>query len=323
MAGLEIGITPWQYDASSPAKVLVDQAVRAESLGFDSFWLPESHFTGPGSNPSPLLLLSAVAACTQRLKLATTSYLLPVRHPLQVAEEVAVLDCLSNGRLILGVGRGFRPALFAAFDLPVKEKRDRFEAALAVMRDAWEGKPVATDKDGAGVILSPLPVQQPHPPIWAAAFGPKALAQAGRLGLPYIASPIEPFERLKSNYAAHREALERCERPYPDDVPVMRTLFAHRDAEVRERVREGLERQVRMIAQSGISAIRGAAAVSVDDWALVGEPQQVSDGVARYREELGVTHLIARTNLPGADEGEMLASLEHLAELSTPGAANG
>jgi alkanesulfonate monooxygenase SsuD/methylene tetrahydromethanopterin reductase-like flavin-dependent oxidoreductase (luciferase family) len=316
-ASLEIGITPWRYDAAAPARLLVDQATRAESLGFHSFWLPESHFTGPGSNPSPLLLLAAVAACTERLKIATTSYLLPVRHPLQVAEEVAVLDCLSNGRVILGVGRGFRTALFAAYDLPVKEKRDRFEAALAVMRDAWEGKPVATEEEGGGVILSPLPVQQPHPPIWAAAFGPKALAQAGRLGLPYIASPIEPFERLLANYAAHREALEGCEGPRPLDVPVMRTLFAHTNAGARDRVREGLERQASVMARTASSAIRRVAMASVEEWALVGEPAEVADGVARYREELGVTHLIARTQMPGAEESETLASLEHVAELST------
>lgn len=169
MAGLSIGITPWRYDARADASVLVRQATRAEALGFHSFWLPESHFAGPGSNPAPLLLLAVVAAHTERLRVATTSYLLPVRHPLQAAEEVAVLDRLSNGRLILGVGRGFRPALFTAYDLPVREKRDRFEAALAVMRDAWEGRPVATAAEGGGVILSPLPVQQPHPPIWVAA----------------------------------------------------------------------------------------------------------------------------------------------------------
>lgn len=317
MAGLQIGITPWRYDAAAPARVLLDQAARAESLGLHSFWLPESHFAGPGSNPAPLLLLAAVAGATQRLRIATTSYLLPVRHPLQAAEEVAVLDCLSNGRLILGVGRGFRPALFAAYDLPAQEKRDRFEAALAVMRDAWEGKPVATEKGGGGVILSPLPVQQPHPPIWAAAFGPKALAQAGRLGLPYLASPIEPFERLLANYAAHREALATWPGPAPAEVPVMRTLFVHASAGARERVREGLERQLHVLASTARPAMRRAAPLAVEDFALVGEPAAVADRVARYREELGVTHLIARAGVPGADEDETLASLEHLAALAS------
>ena len=315
--GLEIGITPWRYDAAAPASLLVEQARRAESLGLHSFWLPESHFAGPGSNPTPLLLLSAIAACTTRLRVATTSYLLPVRHPIQVAEEVAVLDCLSGGRLILGVGRGFRPALFAAYDLDVAEKRDRFESALAIMREAWDGKPVASDASSGGVILSPLPIQQPHPPIWAAAFGPKALALSGRLGLPYLCSPIEPFERLRANYAAHREAVVAAHGEIELPVPVMRTVFAHEVGTVRDRVREGLTRQARAMASTASAQVRRLAATELEDWALVGEPAEVRDGIARYREELGVTHLVARTQIPGADEADTLAALEHLAALSS------
>jgi alkanesulfonate monooxygenase SsuD/methylene tetrahydromethanopterin reductase-like flavin-dependent oxidoreductase (luciferase family) len=314
-----VGITPWRYDAAAPASQLIQQAVRAEALGFHSFWLPESHFTGPGSNPAPLLLLAAVAGATTRLRVATTSYLLPVRHPIQAAEEVAVLDCLSGGRLILGVGRGFRRALFAAYDLPEGEKRDRFESALGLMRDAWEGRPVAIDPDEGGVILSPLPIQQPHPPIWAAAFGPKALALSGRLGLPYLCSPIEPFEQLSRNYAAHRAAVEESHGALELAVPVMRTVFAHPDAAILSRVRDGLERQARALARTASASLRRIAAERLEDWALVGEPAEVRDGIARYREALGITHLIARTQIPGADERDTLAALDQLAELSSGG----
>src|SRR5262245_39284154 len=113
---LEIGLTPWEFPAHADADRLCAQAERAEALGFHSFWLPEGHFSGPGAIPQPLLCHAAIAARTRRLRLGTTSYLLPIRHPLQVAEEVAVLDRLSNGRVILGVGRGFRDTLFAAFE---------------------------------------------------------------------------------------------------------------------------------------------------------------------------------------------------------------
>jgi alkanesulfonate monooxygenase SsuD/methylene tetrahydromethanopterin reductase-like flavin-dependent oxidoreductase (luciferase family) len=310
---LEIGLTPWRYDAAAPAEVLVDQATRAESLGFHSFWLPESHFTGSGANPAPLLLLAAIAARTRSIRLATTSFLLPIRNALQIAEEVAVLDCLSGGRVVLGVGRGFRAALFAAYDVPVHEKRDRFEAALEIMRDAWAGKPVAPERDGEAIVLSPRPVQRRHPPIWVAAFGPKALAQAGRLGLPYLASPIEPFERLRHNYGAHRDAVGNDAEL---EVPVMRTVFAHPDSEARARVSAGLERQAAVLAKASQAAIRKAAPAALEDWALVGEPAAVADHIARYRETLGLTHLIARTQLPGVDELDVLESLDHLADLA-------
>jgi alkanesulfonate monooxygenase SsuD/methylene tetrahydromethanopterin reductase-like flavin-dependent oxidoreductase (luciferase family) len=320
VASLSVGITPWHYAADVTASALAAQAERAEALGLHSFWLPESHFTGATSNPAPLLLLAAVAARTTRLRIATTSFLLPVRHPLQAAEEVAVLDCLSGGRLILGVGRGFRPALFDAFEVPRSEKRDRFETALAVMRDAWAGKSVAQVEGAEPVVLSPLPVQRPHPPIWASAFGPKALAQAGRLGLPYLASPIETWPRLLENYAAHREAVEASHGPRELEVPVMRTLFAHRDVRVCARVAAGLERQAAALASAGSAVIRRAATSSLEDWALVGEPAEVADGIARYREELGVTHLIARMQLPGAEERDVFEALDHLAEIAATSA---
>lgn len=298
---------------------VTEQAEQGESLGFESFWLPESHFTGAGAIPSPLLLLAAVAARTKRMSLATTSFLLPVRNPIHVAEEVAVLDRLSGGRVILGVGRGFRKALFAAFNVSVKDKRDIFEASLAVMRDAWAGRPVvADDEHGVGepVVLSPLPVQKPHPPIWVAAFGPKALAQAGRLGLPYLASPIEPLGRLVENYAAHRDVLAEHHGSLEVEVPVMRTVFVHENPATLARVSGALEQQAAALARAPSQAIRRSGSEILEDWAIVGEPGRVEDAIARVRERIGMTHLIVRAQLPGAEPGEMIASLERLGGLS-------
>jgi alkanesulfonate monooxygenase SsuD/methylene tetrahydromethanopterin reductase-like flavin-dependent oxidoreductase (luciferase family) len=308
-------MTPWAFGPDGPP--LPEQAELGERLGFESFWLPESHFAGSGSTPSPLLLLAAVAARTRRIALATTSFLLPVRHPIQVAEDVAVLDRLSGGRVILGVGRGFRPALFAAFEVPPSEKRDRFEAALAVMRDAWAGRPVVRDDSGEGgpVLLAPLPLQKPHPPIWVAAFGPKALAQAGRLGLPYLASPIEPLPQLLANYAAHAAAVAAEHGPRALPVPVMRTVFAHRDTGVLARVAGALEQQAQALSRASARAIRRVGASDLEDWAIVGEPERVRDRVEHYREKLGLTHLIARAQMPGAEPRELVESLELLGGL--------
>jgi alkanesulfonate monooxygenase SsuD/methylene tetrahydromethanopterin reductase-like flavin-dependent oxidoreductase (luciferase family) len=316
---LEIGITPWQSTIQGTADVLCEQAERAEQLGFHSLWLPEGHFSGAAAIPQPLLWHAAIAARTRRLRLGTTSYLLPIRHPLQVAEEVAVLDRLSGGRVILGVGRGFRQALFSAFDVDRATKRDRFETALAVMRDAWAGRPVAAEGDapGAPAVLSPQPVQQPHPPIWVAAFGPKALEQAGRLGLPYLASPIESEAAITANYAAHRETLALHGHDAASlAVPIMRTVFAHADRAVVARVRDALQRQVLALARSGSAVLRRSGAADADDFAILGEPERVRDEVARHREKLGMTHLIARTQVPGADADEQLAALDALAALA-------
>ena len=302
---LHLGVTPWVFEGDGLAGALAEQAVLAESLGFDSLFLPESHFSGNASIPSPLL------------RLGTTSFLLPVRNPIHVAEEVAVLDRLSHGRVILGIGRGFRGALFTAFEVPREEKRDRFEAALTVMRRAWAGEAVAWEA-GVGeavpptpVHVAPLPVQQPHPPLWVAAFGPKAVEQAGRLALPYLASPIESLAVLEANYARHREALAGATVA----VPVMRTLFVSRDAARIERARAALAQQAAALAKAPASSLRRAASADVADWAIVGAPDEVVEGVRRYREKLGVTHLIARVQIPGLAREEIEDSLREIAAL--------
>jgi len=314
-----LGLTPWiadDADADAPFSQFVSQVELAEQLGFHSFWLPESHFAPRGAYPAPLLLLAAASVRTQRLRLGTTSYLLPVRHPLHVAEEVGVLDQLSGGRVILGVGRGFRRALFEAFNIPPAEKRDRFEAALETILRAWRGEPIV-DAEGerAPVHLTPTPRQRPHPPIWVAAFGPKALAQAGRLNLPYLASPLEPLGRLIENHALHRNAIPAEAREQQLPVPVIRTVFVTRERACALRVEAALAQQARELSEQTSGVLQRAAGTTLEDWALVGEPEQVVSGIERYREAIGLTHLIARVQVPGASPAELTRSVQLLAEL--------
>ena len=292
MSRLHLGLTPWIVSGMADAATLARQGELAESWGYESFWLPENHFGGEGAIPEPLMLLAAVAARTQSLRLATTSYLLPLRNPLQAAEQVAVLDRLSNGRVTLGVGRGYSAQLLGAFSVSPKDKRRLFEWCLDHMMRAWRGEPVALTEDAAPVTVAPLPVQRPHPPIWVAAFGPKALAQAGRLGAPYLASPMEPLARLRDNYRRHVEACEEAGRSVPAEVPVMRSCFVSEDAKLVARVRDGLEVQARRMAAEAEGRMARRISMAVDDWALVGEPAAVRDRVAAYREELGMTHLV-------------------------------
>ena len=313
---LHIGVTAWDMGLPGSAEQFARQGERAESLGLDSFWLPEFHFDEGVPLPQPLLPLAAVAARTRRLRIGTGSYLLPIRHPLQIAEEVAVLDRLSAGRVILGVGRGYRAGLFDAFEVAASEKRSRFERALDAMVAAWAGEPVGREDESRTVRLVPRPVQDPHPPIWIAAFGPRALEQAGRLGLPYFASPIESMEALGRNFARFREAWAEAGTAAPGEAPIMRTTFISRDRGRLRAARERLAEQAATLARSPVAAIRRGAGVRPDDWALVGEPEAVRDRIEDYRERFAMTHLVAsRTRLPGLEPGDFERSLEHLAAL--------
>lgn len=312
---LHLGLTPWRISGRVDAHALARQAELAENWGYQSFWLPESHFTGDSAIPDPLMLLAAVSARTRTIRLATTSYLLPLRHPLQAAEQVAVLDRLSGGRVTLGVGRGYQAAMFDAFEVSRKDKRRIFEWCLETMIRAWQGHPLPGGESRAShghppsageveVVLSPLPVQQPHPPVWVAAFGPKALAQAGGLGLPYLASPMESVERLRANHRRHAEACDAAGVERPAEVPIMRTLLVSENAKLVAEIRSQLEIAARQLA----AAQRPGVSLAPDDWAIIGEPRYVEDKVAAYVEELGMTHLIVTRLRIGRVE---TAALEH------------
>ena len=299
------GLTPWDFSDRSAAS-LSRQAAIAESLGYESFWLPESHFIADAI-PDPLMLLAAVAAGTDRLRLGTTSYLVPLRNPLQAAEQVAVLDRLSNGRVILGVGRGYASAMLRAFDVAPRDKRARFERNLDMMMSAWRGDAVHAGEGGEAVVLDPLPVQKPHPPVWVAAFGPKALAQAGRLGLPYLASPMETLENLKANLRLHEEAAEAAGHDRVAERPIMRTAFlGHRRREV-----DALKARLEAAGRP-----RRDDRAAVDDWAIVGDRGFVAAKLDEYREALGVTHMVVtRLRIGGIDEERLRESVAQIAEL--------
>ena len=284
------------------------QAEQAQAMGFHSFWLPENHFTGHSAIPSPLMLLAAVAARTARIKLGCTSYLLPIRDPLLAAEEVAVLDQLSGGRLILGVGRGISGAMFKAFGVASGDKRTLFQANLEVMRRAWRGEAVARDAQDEAIVLAPLPLQQPSPPIWVAAFGPLALKQVAGLGLPYLASPIEPLASLEQNYQSYHQKVQEAGLEPVITIPVMRTVFVtESDAQARELTSS--------LAQVLPHSIQDKA-VAVDEWAIVGDCAYVKDKLCEYVERLGISHLIVRAGISGVDEEAQLRSHEQLLELA-------
>ncbi len=146
-----------------------------EGLGFDGIAVNEHHGTPYGLMNSPNLLVASIAQRTKKLKILTYGNLLPIHEPLRLAEELAMLDCLSNGRLIAGVARG-APREYRVYNIPAAESRARFDECFEIMQKAWteesfsyEGK-FHSYKD---VAIWPRPVQQPHPPVWIPATGSK------------------------------------------------------------------------------------------------------------------------------------------------------
>ena len=298
-------------------------AGRAEERGLHSVWLPEMHFS-PGVTTSPLLLLAALAARTERLRLATTSLLLPVHDPLRIAEEIASLDELSRGRVIIGLGRGFRPALFSAFGIDPRLKRDRFDAALDLMLSAWRGETVSLEGtpferafDNTPQRLK-TPHQKPHPPLTVAAFGPKGLQQAARRGLPYLASPMEGFAQIQENLEIYREALPAEFADHQPIVPIMRTVFVCNDDATKNRILGRLDAENRQYTQSAKSrtpkVIAKAMEAPIEERVIVGGVAEVTDQIARYRNTLGMNLMVIRPQVGGTDESERIEAIDRLLE---------
>jgi len=202
----------WQSEGQRYHDILAQIEV-GDKVGFDTAWLAEIHFFPDVSRlASPLTVLAAAAQRTQRIRLGTAVTLLPLHNPLKIAEEAATVDILSGGRLELGVGRGAAPNMFAAYNIPAAETRERFVEALDVIRTAWTSERLSYQGKYLCVQdlpVFPRPVQRPHPPIRIAANSPETYTLAGGLGLPIFATPLiaGSMDKLREYIKAHRESL--------------------------------------------------------------------------------------------------------------------
>jgi alkanesulfonate monooxygenase SsuD/methylene tetrahydromethanopterin reductase-like flavin-dependent oxidoreductase (luciferase family) len=178
---------------SSPGDVLragLRQVALAEELGFDSVWLAEHHQTSYCVVSDALTFAAYAAAVTSRIRLGIAVSVLPLHHPLEIAERATLVDILSDGRLTLGVGRGYSATEFHTYGLDLPTRRDRFEEALDIILKCWSEE--RFDYDGEfwklrDVSLYPRPVQSPHPQVLVATSGtPETAARIAGRGLPFI-----------------------------------------------------------------------------------------------------------------------------------------
>jgi alkanesulfonate monooxygenase SsuD/methylene tetrahydromethanopterin reductase-like flavin-dependent oxidoreductase (luciferase family) len=169
----------------------VPLAVAAEEAGFDSFWVSEHHGLPDGYLPSPLTLLAAVAPATDTILLGTGLVLAPLHHPLRIAEDAAVVDLLSGGRLVLGLGLGYAAHEYAAFGVDPAIRGARLTALVDALRSAWTGEPFSAPALGLhDVRVTPTPARPI--PIWLGGYAAAAVARAGRIADGHLVGRGEP-----------------------------------------------------------------------------------------------------------------------------------
>ena len=236
----------------------------ADSLGFDVAWLAELHFGGAFSLLSnPLMAVPVIAERTRRIRIGTAVTLLPLHHPLSLAEQAATADLLSGGRLEFGVGRGSIPTQFHGFGLPVTENRARFDEGLDIIRLAWTRDRFSyhgTFYQVENLEVVPRPLQQPHPPIRVGVHTPESFAHIGDLGLPiYSGTTTTPLPQLRECLGIYREHLSAAGHAWqPDQMALM--FPVHVGAERRRRARRDARRGAPVL-QERARHLLGAARV--------------------------------------------------------------
>lgn len=266
-----------------------------------------------GVCPAPLLELARFAPATRRLRLGTTSLLLPLHPPDELALEIAALDQLSGGRTLIGLGRGFQKRMLEAFRVPPAEKRDRFDEALDRMLARWSEGQARGDAYAT--------CQSPHPPLAVAAFGPKGLAQAARRGLPYLASPVETRDQIEENQRRHRDGLpDPLRRPL---ALVMRTVFVSESERELGAIRARLASELPGRRAGLPEAVNAAIDSPLESRAVIGTPQAVIERLVEDRARLGIDLLIVRPELAGIERSVLERSLAWLAETVWPAVVDG
>ena len=196
----------------------LDLMILAEQLGFDSVWGGEEHFYSFGICPSPQIFLTALARETTRLRLGTAISLLPFENPLRKAEDFAMLDILSGGRLNFGVGRGIIPKHFEGFRIDPHESRARYEESLAIIRKAWTEDMFSYEGQFwqvPSLSLSPKPLQKPHPPIYRGTLSRESFEAAAAAGdnafvVPWLTGP---HAEVQSRVQQYRSLLKQHGHP--------------------------------------------------------------------------------------------------------------
>ena len=298
-----------------------EQVEAAEQCGLDAMWLAELHMLPRRSVLSaPLTIASAIAARTHKIKIGIAVQVLPLCHPLRVAEEAATVDHISHGRLIFGVGRSGFPRTYEAYGVSYGESRERFSEVLEIVKLAWtetsfsyHGKYYSFDR----VQLVPKPYQKPHPPIRVAATSADTFASIGTLGYPiFVAVRLGTLSELAPNITAYREAYRAAGHPGEGQaflrVPV---YVAATEAQARSEPEESIMSFYRFLgsmlqksaSSAGVRAIeqraeRGQRLQTIGykdalrDKVIVGTPESVANRMDGLRSELGLNGVLAELN---------------------------
>jgi len=275
----------------------LDYAVEAEALGYRSSFLVEHHFTGWNQVSATLMLQTALAMRTTKLRLGTAVIVLPWHNPVLLAEQAATIDLLSGGRLEFGVGKGYRHNEFASFCIPIEEADERFEEGLGLVLKSWTSNERFSHHgkywNFENVIVEPPTAQKPHPPIWMAAGSPDSIRKVARRGSKLLLDQLASTQLAIERFNIYKAEVEACGRSFDAmDVGVCRAFYVAKNADDKLKAVEA--RLANQQRTSGLAAGPAGTAKSsmlsfdhtldaAAESALYGTPDEISEKLDTLR----------------------------------------
>ena len=302
-------------------------AVAADEQGYDWINVTEHHVAADGYLPALFVLLAAMAAQTERIRLSTGMLILPLHSPLRIAEEAAVLDIISDGRLTLGVAAGYREVEFVAMQVDYHTRGKRFVESLELMRLAWTGEPFTFSGEIFNfpeLVVRPVPVQRPGVPLWLGGTTPVALRRVVRRGAPVFPGATDDIAVVAQRMAAYDRLRDELASTAPRELVLPRlAVVADTTEEARRRALPGIRAMLETYQSWGLP-VDFTQMLSdwtlLDDLVIAGDPDHCRACVERYAE-LGLTDLLLQFAIPTLEPAVIAESqARFMAEVATPAA---
>ena len=293
----------------------LDTARAARDSGFDGVFVGQHYLVGPSHQMfSPLLLLARVAGECPGLDLGTAIFVLPLHHPIEIAEATSTLDVICGGKLILGLGAGYRQIEFDSFGVPPVMRSKRLTEGIQALRVLWSEDNATFDGQlfqFTGVSIRPKPLQRGGPPIWIGADTKRGVVRAAAIGDAWLASGRQSKGLLRTLYTTYRGKLDELGRPF-DGVPMFREMHVAMDSQRAElEMKEAFERMYASYARWGQPGEHYDQDFEVlrRERIVVGNPDECAEEVRRYTEEFEVPFMFFRTYWPGMEPEQALDAI--------------
>ena len=323
---------PW----NEPYQDMLNCLPRAEALGYESMFMATHHVKTDGLCPAPLIACAGAAAVTKTMRIGTAVLLVPMYAPLKLAEDIAVLDNLSQGRFVFGVAPGYIAEEFAAHNIPRNERVGRFEESLDLMTTAWTQDQFEFNGKYFQVphtVMTPKPMQKPFPPIWYGVSASRSLERAAKRHAVQIMSPRHGVDELKDHYRPYEAMAKKIGWSIPER-PIIRQVFvAKTKAEAESIAAPAINHLYREVY--GKASAAGDRVLQDDDGNvitdheqvdfanfkdryIIGDPDFAIKSIKRYQAVVDPSEMVCWMHMPGIRGDDVMASVELFAKEVMP-----